>query len=60
MREVWRFYDSFMEPLALHKVKFRRCSGGEVTFSHSTNQAEKRQQVPRQEGEIQAAMFEQR
>lgn len=33
VREVWRFYDSFMEPVAVYKVKCRRCSG-EVTFCH--------------------------
>lgn len=48
VREVWRFYDSFMEPLAVYKVICRGGGGGggEVTFSHSTNQAGKRQQVP--------------
>lgn len=42
VREVWRFYDSFMEPAAVYKLKCRRCGGGggEVTSSHFTNQAE--------------------
>lgn len=49
--EVWRFYDSFMEPAAVYKVKCRRCGGGGVTLSHFTNQAEERQQVPQHEAE---------